>query len=156
MTATVTQDAVTHDAFSIERRYRHAPAKVFAAFSDPDARRRWLIEGEGFTVESYEPGFGAGAFERSSFRFKGGPLIRNDTVFLDVVPERRVIFAYAMTLEEDPMSSSLVTVLFVPDGDGTRLSLTEQGAYIGRYADVGGREAGMRELLDALAGELDR
>lgn len=147
---------VTHDSFTIERRYDLPPSKVFAAFADPAAKRRWLVEGEGFTVESYEPGFAVGGFERSSFRFQGGPLVRNDTVYTDILADRRIIFAYSMTLEGSPMSSSLVTVLFTPDGGGTHLTFTEQGAYLAGFDDVAGREQGTRELLEALDRELER
>lgn len=147
-------DTITHAAFTIERRYRHPRAKVFKAFSDAEARRRWYIEGEGFTIESYVPGFGVGEAESSSFRYRGGPLITNDTVWQDIVPNERAIFAYRMTIDGAPMSSSLVTILFEPDGEGARLVLTEQGAYVGEHADVAGRERGMAELLDALDREL--
>lgn len=149
------QKAVTHASFTIERIYGAPPATVFAAVRDPAAKRRWLVEGEGFTVESYEPGFGIGAFERSSFRFQGGSLVRNDTVYMDVAPDQRIVFVYSMTLEDKPMSTSLVTMLFQPQGDGTRLILTEQGAYLAGFDDVPGRERGTRELLEALDRELE-
>jgi uncharacterized protein YndB with AHSA1/START domain len=148
-------DTVTHAEFTIERRYAHSRARLYAAFADAEARRRWLIEGEGFTTEAYHPGFGVGEVEFSSFRHQGGPLMTNTTVWHDVQPEERAIFAYSMTFDGRPMSSSLVTVLFEADGaGGSRLRLTEQGAYIGEFADVAGREAGMAELLDALDREL--
>jgi len=111
-------DTVTHASFTIERRYLHSRARLFDALADAEARRRWLIEGEGFTTESYVPGFGVGAVESSSFRYQGGPLITNDTVWQDVVPGERAIFAYRMTIDGAPMSSSLVTVLFEADGEG--------------------------------------
>jgi uncharacterized protein YndB with AHSA1/START domain len=149
------QPAVTHGSFTIERSYDAPPAKVFAAFKDPAAKRRWYVEGEGFSVESYEPSFGVGTFERSSFRFKGGPLISNDTVYLDIVEGQRLITAYSMALDGKPMSSSLVTILFEPKGSGTQITLTEQGAYMEGFDDVAGREHGMRELLEALAREVD-
>lgn len=150
------QPPVTHASFTIERSYPVPPAMVFQAFRDPAAKRRWLIEGEGFTIESYEPGFGIGAFERSRFRFQGGPIITNDTVFLDMQEGARLTYAYSMTFDGQPMSSSLVTVLFEAAAKGTRLIVTEQGAYLPGFDDVAGRERGTRELLDALARDLER
>ncbi|MFK8251616.1 SRPBCC family protein [Ancylobacter terrae] len=144
----------THASFTLERHYRRPPATVFAALADPAAKRRWLIEGEGFTVDSYVPGFGVGAFDRSSFRFEGGPVISNDTVYLDIEADARIIFAYTMRLEGTPMSSSLVTVLLAAEGAGTRLTLTEQGTYLPGFTDVAGREQGTRELLEALDREV--
>jgi len=146
--------SVTHASFTIERDYAHPAAKVFASYASSAAKRRWLVEGEGFTVESYEPGFGVGARERSSFRFKGGPLITNDTVYTDVEEAHRIVFTYWMTLDGKPMSTSLVTVLIEPRGNGTHLTFTEQGAYNAGFDDVAGREHGTRELLEALDRDL--
>lgn len=146
--------SVTHASFTIERDYPQPPEKVFGAYASPASKRRWLVEGEGFTVESYEPGFGVGARERSSFRYQGGPIVTNDTVYTDIVERRRIVFTYWMTLEGRPMSTSLVTVLIEPEGNGTRMTFTEQGAYNEGFADVAGREQGTRGLLDALERDL--
>ena len=54
-------------------------------------------------------------------------------------------------------SSSHTTIELVPDGDGTKMILTEQGAYFdGKPESAAGREHGTRGLCDALATELDR
>src|SRR5690606_16502804 len=106
--------------------------------------------------ESFETDFRIGGFERSRFRFQGGPLITNDTVYQDIVPERRIIIAYSMTIGGNPISASLATMQFEPDGKRTRLILTEQDAFLDGHDDVGQREAGTRELLEALAKEVER
>jgi len=67
------------------------------------------------------------------------------------VPERRIIVAYSMTVGGNPISASLATLQFEPDGKGTRLVFTEQGAFLDGYDDAGQREEGWRELLEALA-----
>lgn len=146
----------THASFTIERRYAQPPATVFAAIADAGARRRWLVEGEGFTVEYFRPDFAVGGFDRSGFRYQSGPLITNDTVYLDILEGRRIMFAYAMTLDGVPMSSSLVSVTLKAEGAGTTLTLTEQGAYLPGFDDVAGREHGTRELMEALGREIDR
>lgn len=51
-----------------------------------------------------------------------------------------------MTMADAPLSSSLVTISFHSDGTGTRLELTEQGAYFD--GNIAGREEGTRALLD--------
>ena len=150
----MTKRSVTHASFTIERTYDLPPARVFSGFSNPDAKRRWLIGGEGWQVEAYEPAFAVNTFERSRFRFQGGPPITNDTVYLEILPGQRLVFAYTMTLDGATMSSSLVTVQFEEAGKGTRLVFTEQGAYVDGFDDVAGREQGTRELLEALAKEL--
>lgn len=148
-------NSVVHGTFTIERTYDVPPVRVFAGFSNPQAKRRWLVEGEGFTVDFYEPAFDVGHFERSGFRYLGGPPMTNDTVYLEIVPQERIIFAYTMTVGGAYISSSHVTVELRPNGDGTHLRLTEQGAYLDGHDDIAGREEGSRQLLDALAREVE-
>jgi uncharacterized protein YndB with AHSA1/START domain len=148
--------SVTHTPFVIERTYDAAPARVFHAFADPAMKRRWFVEGEGWEVETFDVDFRVGGSEKSSFRFRGGDLIRNDTVYQDIVPDQRIIIAYTMTVGENRISASLATMEFHPAGSGTRLVFTEQGAFLDGYDNVAQREAGTRELLEALGRELQR
>ena len=136
--------------FSIERTYDSPPAKVFHAFADPAVKRRWFAEGEGWEVEEFNVDFKVGGHERSPFRFRGGAPIRNDTTYHDIVPNERIIIAYTMTIGDNRISASLATFEFKPDGKGTRLACTEQGAFLDGLDSVGPREAGWRDLLAAL------
>lgn len=61
-----------------------------------------------------------------------------------------------MHLDENRISVSLATVELRPEGKGTRLVFTEQGAFLDGYDDAGSREHGTRELLDALGAALRR
>ena len=147
---------IHHASFSVERAYKSPRARVFSAFTGTDSRRRWLIESDGWTVHHFTPPatVAPGAAESSSFSPPGaGVVITNDTTYLDVQENERLIFAYAMTLGGEPLSSSLTTVEFLDDGAGTRLVLTEQGAYYGDE-DVAGRRQGTTLLLEALAKEI--
>ncbi len=78
----------------------------------------------------------------------------NDTIFLDIVPERRIVLAYTMTVANTPISVSLATVELAPSGDGTTLIYTEQGAFFDGADKASLREAGCRVLLEQLAAEL--
>lgn len=147
---------VTHATFTIERIYDAPPARVFRAYADAAAKRRWFVEGEGWTVEEFVDDFRVGGIERSSFRFRGGPLIRNETIYHDIVPDRRIIIAYRMTVGDERISASLATIQLENEGRGTRHIFTEQGAYLDGHDDVAQREAGTRELHEALARELAR
>lgn len=153
----MTEHTVAHATFSIERKYDFAPARVFRAFEDPAAKRRWFAEGEeGWEVESFDASFEVGNFERSRFRFNGGPLITNDTVYQDIVPNERIIISYTMTVDGKRISASLATMEFRKEGKGTRLVYTEQGAYLDGLDQVEQRKTGCIELLETLAKELER
>src|SRR5690606_12894395 len=121
---------VIHQSFTIERCYSTSAERVFEAFSDPAKKRRWFAEGEGFVIDSYSLDFQLGGFERTRFRFGDGPSMTNDCVYLDIVPDRRVVFAYSMTIGGAPLSSSLSTIELLENGDGTLLRMTEHTAYL--------------------------
>jgi uncharacterized protein YndB with AHSA1/START domain len=146
---------VTHATFKIERTYAASPARVFRAHADEAVKRRWFVEGEGWEVQHYALDFRVGGLETSRFNFRGGPPMTNDTIFMDIVPERRIVFSYWMTMGGNPISASLATVELEPVGDGTRLIFTEQGAYLDGHDDIAGREQGSRWLLEQLAKEVE-
>jgi len=145
---------VIHNTFTIDRTYPTSTERVFQAFSDVTKKRRWFVEGEGFTIESYSLDFQVGGFERSRFRFGDGPPMTNDCVYLDIAPNERIVFAYSMTIGGAPMSSSLGTIELRSVAAGTLLRLTEQTAYVDGNDGSASRREGTAELLEALAKEL--
>lgn len=143
--------SVVHSTFSIEREYPAAPERVFDAFKDPAKKRLWFAEGDGFEVERYDVDFRVGGLEHGSFRFQGGPLITNDTLYQDIVPNSRIVIAYSMAMEGKPFSCSLATMEFIPTAKGTNLIYTEQGAFLDGADSAAAREEGCRGLLEVLA-----
>ncbi len=154
MHTTANESSVVHSTFSVERTYQSPPSRVFAAFSNQATKRRWFAEGEGWEVDEFTMDFRVGGHEISRFRFTGGPPMGNDTVYLDIVPDRRIVFAYTMTVDDQRISVSLATVELASSGDGTSLVYTEQGAFFDGADKPGGHEEGCRELLDKLGDEL--
>ena len=145
---------VVHSTFTIERTYSAAPTRVFAAFSDPAKKRRWFLEGGNRTVELHEMDFRVGGTERASVRHGDGPMagvvFTNETIFLDIQPDRRIVFAYTMAMGGSRFSASLATVELEAAGAGTRLTFTDQGAYFEGADGAVIREDGWRKLLDRL------
>jgi len=157
------QPAVAHGTFRIERRYDASPARVFRAWSDPVAFRRWFAEAPGATIQEWTHDFRVGGQGGGLYRF-GGPDVDpgfNDTRFLDIVEGRRIILSYVMGHERGGErrrdSASLATIELAPDGRGTRLFYTEEGAYFGDdgAAHIPLREEGCAEMLGNLARELE-
>lgn len=151
---------VTHGTFTIERAYKAPPAKVFEAFSDPAKKRRWFAEGPAFHLDSFEMDFRIGGQEKSRFRFVAdkpiaeGTPCNNDTVYMDIVPGKRIVIAYTMSMAGHIFSSSQSTMEFLPDGEGTLLVFTEQAAFFENADGIEMREQGTQELLGQLAAEL--
>lgn len=152
--------AVTHSTFVIERTYPSTPEQVFAAFADPAKKRQWFAPDEGSTIEEYELDFRIGGKELrrgiiGSGPYKGTPLT-NHTVYQDIVPNQRIVFAYTMTLGDNRMSASLATFEFVPSGQGTNLIFTEQGAFFAGADGPEMRKDGWSQLIGRLEKELAR
>ena len=143
--------SVTHATFVIERRYPVAPQRVFAAFADPAKKRRWFSEDDEALVDELEMDFRVGGFERKRFRAKVGFICENNTVYRDIVPGRRIVFAYTMTCGDRCISSSQSTVELLPTAHGTDLIFTEQAAFFAGADGPKMREQGWRLLLDNLA-----
>ena len=147
---------VIHKSFTIERTYAQPAERVFAALSDPVKKRRWFAEGEGFEVESYSLDFRVGGFERCRFRPVGGPPMTTDSVHLDIVANERIVFAYAMTIDGAPLSSSLGCMELVAVATGTLLRFTEHTAFVDGNDGSESRRVGSLALLESLAQELER
>jgi uncharacterized protein YndB with AHSA1/START domain len=150
----MTQRTVTHATFTIERHYDATPAQVFAAWADPDAKRRWFGQSEGWTTTEYELDFRIGGGERFRGRPEDGPVITYDAVFQDIVEGERIVYSYVMTSDGQRISVSVATVEIAAAGDGARLVFTEQGAFLDGLETAASREGGTGSLLDALAAEL--
>jgi len=146
-----------HASFTIERVYRHAPARVFQAFEDSEALYRWFISGEGWEIGAFTHDFRVGGHDHSKFRPEGHPQwFGNDTWYLEIEPGRRIVSAYTMSADGKAFSHSLAVIELYSDGKGgTRLVYTEQGAYYGDSSDVKNRKAGCEDLYAKLAVELD-
>jgi uncharacterized protein YndB with AHSA1/START domain len=143
-----------HATIVIERTYPVPPERAFAAFSDPAKKRRWFTEGEGFKIDSYELDFRVGGREQTRMHFSDFPQCTNDTYFLVIVPNHRIVFAYTMTMEGHAFSSSQATFEFAPSQSGTNLIFTEQAAFFEKADGPKMREDGWRQLFEQLALEL--
>ena len=146
--------SVTHATFVIKRIYDAAPARVFAAFATAEAKRRWFKGPDDWESGPYELDFRVGGREFESGGPRGAPSHTYEATFRDIVPNERIVTSYVMHLGETKISVSLATVELRPEGAGTRLTLTELGAYLDGYDDAGAREHGTGELLDALGASL--
>ena len=151
----MTEPPATHSSFTLERSYPRPPEAVFAAIADPAKKRRWFAESDHHDVLDYESDFRVGGPERLRYRFTGetpvkGMIIANEGRFEDIVPGRRVVTSGSMWLMDACVSASLVTMEIVPEGDGTRLTCTFQGAFFEGSDGPQLREMGWKLILDSL------
>jgi uncharacterized protein YndB with AHSA1/START domain len=146
----VTDRSVTHDTFVLERRYDAPPARVFAAWADPAAKARWFAGPEEWGPDEFALDFRVGGRELSRGGPKGGPVHTYEAQYQDIVADERILYSYSMHMGQTLISVSVATVELRPEGAGTRLVLTEQGAYLDGHDTSAQRRHGTGELLDAL------
>lgn len=146
----MTNRSVTHSTFVIEREYAAPPARVFAAWSDPEAKAQW------FGASDFELDFRVGGREVNRGGPDGGPVFTYDARYQDIVHGERIVYTYDMLMDETRISVSVTTVEFAPSGDGTRLTYTEQGAFLDGHDTPEQRKEGTGSLFDKLGEALER
>jgi uncharacterized protein YndB with AHSA1/START domain len=142
--------SATHATFVIERDYAAAPARVFAAWADANAKGQWFGPGgeQGHQLDFREGG-------REHFQAAvGGTVYSYDALYEDIVPDERIVFTYNMHRDRARMSVSVTTVELIAEGDGTHLRYTEQGVFLDGEDNPEQREHGTTEMLDKLGGVL--
>ena len=145
----MTERPVVHSTLVLERSYEASPMRVFAAWADPEAKARWFACHAEYTLDFR---VGGGEFTRGGE--EGGPVFTTNVTFHDIVPERRILYTYALHRDGVRTTVALVTVEFEGKGGGTRLIVTEQGAHLDTDDVPTHLEEGMREGLERLAAEL--
>lgn len=145
---------VVHATFCIERTYPVPPARTFAAWATAEAKATWFAGPEGFECYERSMDFRSGGAERLWGRHPGGKVSDFQARYFEVIPNERIIYGYEMYMNGAKISVSLATIEFKPTGGGTRLVMTEQGAFLDGYDDAGSREHGTRWLLENLAAAL--
>jgi uncharacterized protein YndB with AHSA1/START domain len=152
----MTDRTVQHATFVIERVFDAAPEAVFHAFTDDDARQRWFTTSNNWPIQQFQYDCRVGGREHGRFSPDGKTIITNEATYLDIVPSKRVVTAYVMSVNDKRISSSLATTEFYGEGGKTRMIYTEQGAYLDDLDQAAGREQGCAALFDSLGREFAR
>ena len=144
--------SIKQGSFVIERRFDYDPAQVYRAWVDPHVKARWFCgPADKWTEQVREMDVRVGGRDRLIGKFADGSETRFESRYLDVVPEKRLVYAYDMYWQDKKISVTLASVEFVLAGKGTKLVLTEQHVFLDGHEDAGSRERGTRVLMDQLA-----
>ena len=148
-------ELTTHGMFRLERTYDASPARVFAAFGSAEGKEAWFsAPNDQWTLVERIFDFRVGGKERLVGRWKSGMVTSFDATYFDIKPGERIVYAYEMHQDDRKISVSLATIEVQPEGSGTKLVVTEQGAFLDGYADNGSREHGTGILLDRVGESL--
>lgn len=138
-----------HGTIRLERVYKAAPARVFAAWAEPAARAKWDVPGRWIIAEQTFD-FREGGSEVKRFGPASDPRFVAETRYVDVVPGQRIVYAYGLTSRGERISVSLTTVELSPESAGTRLVLTEQITFLDGRDNAVNREEGLSSMLDKI------
>ena len=145
----MTERSAVHATFALERVYPRSPGTVFAAWADRRAKCRWF-SGTAEPAADYVLEFRVGGREAIGGGPEGGAHYDYAATYHEIVPGERIVYANSMHADGVLVSVSVTSVEFHPEGDGTRLVLTEHGIYLDGGDDPKGRERGIAGQLDSL------
>jgi uncharacterized protein YndB with AHSA1/START domain len=154
----LTTRSITHGSFTLERRYKTTPGRLYRALSDEATKQKWFNPPETWGKDIHKMDFRVGGVETSVGGPPGGAVHSFRAIYQDIVPEQRIIYTYEMHLDDVRISVSLTSFEIKPDGDHTILVMTEHGAFLDGFADDGNdiRRDGTSQLLDQLGAFLAR
>lgn len=152
---------IIHDTFAIEKSFSASPTKAFAAFADPQKKRRWYGESNAFETLEHRLDFSIGGQEVLTGRMLPtspitGALLKWTSAYAEIMPDNRIVFSQVVDMNGRRISCSLVTVEFFADAGGTRLRLTHQAAFFEGSDGPAIRKAGWEGLLTRLGEEISR
>lgn len=118
--------AAVRPSLTVKRRFKAPPAKVFAAWTDPEKIKRWMGPGEIKAVRA-EADARVGGRYRVLMQSPGGVEHDVSGVYREIVANEKLVFTWAWKVAPpDEPHESLVMVLLKPDGAGTVLTLTHE------------------------------
>lgn len=137
----------------MERTYRASPARVFAAWGDVEARKRWSVPSPDVIMVYDRADFRVGGVDDARCGAPDDLRFRAVVHYLEITPDRRIIFAEHVTESGMPRAASLITVDLEPQGADTKLLLTLQISSIDGPEMLQGYRQGWEPTLDNLANE---
>ena len=141
----------SHHTVVVRRRYDAPVARVFRAWGDSAALQAWHMPGDdSWTSTFLEHDFRVGGVKRFRFGPPGQTPFIEDCRYEDIVPDQRLCYSMTISHGDVRITTSMVTVEFIPHGDRTELIVTDQLVILDGGDMAHDRERGWGETLDKL------
>ncbi len=114
-------------SLSLVRSFNVSPARVYRAWTDPQAMKRWFAPSDAFSIPRVEADVRVGGRYRIVMRSPDGEQHDVSGVYREVVPNEKLVFTWAW--RSTPERESLVTVALRAAGGGTELTLIHEQLY---------------------------
>lgn len=147
-----------HTSFVVERELSTSRRHAFRFWSEAELKARWSGCHPDWLVLEDTFDFRVGGTEVKRWRTPNGDEPTFHAYYLDIVPEKRIIYAYEMSFAGRRLSASLVTIAFETIGRKTKMSFTEQvailaGGIAARDQRLVGTEEGLDRLVEVVESE---
>lgn len=144
-----------HTTFVIEKDLPGSTRHAFRFWSEFDFKRKWTSCHPDWTVLEDRFDFRPGGAEVTRWRMPEGQLFGFRAHYFEILPSLRIIYAYEMTLDGTTVSTSLATVEFAPSGPVTKMTFTEQAAFLDG-SDPAVRSSGTEMGFDRLVAVMEQ
>ncbi|MBI1212091.1 MAG: polyketide cyclase [Alphaproteobacteria bacterium] len=140
-----------HHTVVVKRTLDASAPRVFDAWRDSEALKKWYVPGEGtWQSKILRHEFRVGGGGLMTFGAPGDAQYTQDYRYEDIVDDQRI--CYAMTIVRDAVriTTSMVTIEFAAAGQRTALTITDQMVILDGGDTAADRERGWGETLDKL------
>jgi uncharacterized protein YndB with AHSA1/START domain len=142
------QRLATKPSLALQRHYPVAPEKVWRAWTDAEAVKRWWGPGPGEPVSLAELDVRVGGRFRIVFGGPDGKMHECAGVYKEVVPNRKLVFTWHWP-NSTPERVSVVTIIFQAVKNGTELVFKHEQLFDEKARDD--HKRGWSASLDKLA-----
>ncbi|WP_232459707.1 SRPBCC family protein [Burkholderia ubonensis] len=148
----MTETPFFHGTFTLNRVWAARPDRVFAAWSDPDLKAQWFTgPAERWTLLRRSMDFRVGGAEVLEGRFdESGMVTLFESRYHVIEPARRLVYSYDLHHSGRFHSVTLSSLELEPQGDGTRVSYTEQIVFLDGKDGTADRRQGSAIMYDAI------
>ena len=141
-----------HGTFTLNRTWKTTPARVFAAWSDPEVKAQWFTgPPDSWTLIRRSMDFRPGGTEVLEGRFDSTGKVSQFLAHYHVIePDHRLVYSYDLHHGGTFHSVTLASLLVAPEGRATRVSYTEQIVFLDGTDGTESRRQGTSLQYDAI------
>ena len=144
---------LAHATVVMERTYAASPSRVFAAWSNVEARKRWSAPADNIRIEYDAADFREGGKDVSRCIEPGNADYVATVTYVDIRKDQRIVFAEDVVHGNQRVSAALISMELTPKNAETHLALTMQIASFDEAGMEAGYQFGWNAALDNLAKE---
>ncbi len=146
-----------HGTVAVERSIGAPIARVYAAFADPAEREKWGAPSDTAVFLYEETDFRVGGRDVARCGTMNDPRFRVEARYVDIVPERRVVWTETITeMGQRILAANLTTLEFITDGQRTSVRVTVQVTSFVGPGMINNTKAGHTGSLEGMARHLER